>query len=213
MDIKTSKKLFISIALLIGLSLLLFEVVRGIMIGKSITNEARQSTTLQEAQTLLPFQICLPKYIPVDLKRNELVVVEGEIKSQAEVSLRIDYVRPENETPIVTVKEWNAPGNVGKIDPSNETDRKVALNSLLTWLTNRIEAEKLLEQVIANYKVYNSEGTEGLIVEIQSPDSLRSVRISWQDDPIGYQVFARLSIEEAKKVADSISNCGGIRTP
>ena len=213
MNTKALKKLFISIALLIGVSFLLLEVIRGIAIGKSITNETRENTTLQEAQSLLPFQICLPTYMPVDLKRKELVVVEGEIKSQAEVNLRIDYVRPGNETPMVTIKEWNAPGNVGKIDPHNETDRKVALKSLLTWLTDRSEAEKLLEQVIVNYEVYNGEGTEHLVVEIQSPDSLQSVRISWQDDPIGYQAFTRLSVEEAKRVADSISNCGGTPTP
>lgn len=213
MDTKTLKKLLISIALLIGLSFLLLEAIRGIAIGMSITNETRENTTLAEAQAMLPFQICLPAYIPADLKRNELVVVEGEIKSQAEVNLKIDYVRPGNENPIVTIKEWNAPGNVGKIDPHNETDRKVALKSLLTWLTDRSEAEKLLEQVIVNYEVYNGAGTERLVVEIQSPDSLRSVRISWQDDPIGYQVFTRLSMEQAKRVADSISNCGGAPTP
>lgn len=195
--------------LLIGLACLFFEAIRGIAIGRSITSVTHENTTLEEAQSLLPFQICLPTYIPADLIRKELVAVEGEIKSQAEVSLRMDYVHPGDENPIVTLKEWNAPGNVGEINPHNETDRKVALKSLLTWLTDASEAEKLLDQVIANYEVYEHEGKEHLIVEIQSPDSLRSVGISWKDEPIGYQVFSHLSIEESKKVADSISNCGG----
>lgn len=206
------KKLALGIAILIGLSILLFQVIAGIAVGNVIAGETRDDLTLSEAQALLPFQICLPAYIPADLKGNDLVVVEGEIKSQAEVNLRIDYVRPGNETSIVTIKEWNAPGNVGRIDPYNETDQKVALKSLLTWLTDGSEAEKLLKQVVGNYEVYNDEGTEYLIVEIQLPDSLRSVGINWKAESVGYQVFTRLSVEEAKRVADSMSICGTVPT-
>lgn len=214
MNSQIMKKLAIGIAILIGLSILLFQVIAGIAVGNVITGETRDNLTFSEAQALLPFQICLPTYIPSRLERNDRVVVKGEIKSQTEVNVRIDYVSPGSEKPIVTLKEFNLQGVRGRMDPYDEATRRRAIESLLAWLLDSDwdKVEKMTNEVIVGYEVYDINDIEHLVVEIQEPESLQSVRIYWQDGPVGYQVFTRLSAEEAKRVSDSMSICGTVPT-
>lgn len=172
-----------------------------------LANDRIKEVNIIEAQNMLPFQICLPVYIPEGIEMSDLVEYDDDFGSEAEVSISIFYYLPDNRKPVIAVKEWNAPGNVGRMNLRSEVVQRSALRDLLNWLTNTHEINENESQVSANYENYNHNGIDYLLVEIQQPEALQAALVRWEIEPVGYDIFSLLSGEESKRIASSVTNC------
>jgi len=103
-------------------------------------DEIKEGITLSEAQSLLPFQICLPDYLPAGVTMSEAVRYHNEFGDPGEADISIEYYAAEDEEPVVMIYERHAPGRLSEIDLIGSTARRVAIRDLLGWMAGWPEA-------------------------------------------------------------------------
>jgi len=173
-----------------------------------------EGITLAEAQRLLPFGVCLPTYLPPGIVMSDTVRYHDEFGDPNESDITIDYYVPGNQDPVVTIYERHGPGR--GIDAYDSSTRSVSLRDLIIWQVGWLPADdwsklqELQSQVDVRYEVYTLD-SDRLIVEIQSPESLRAVQITWYlKEFVLIDVYSRLSVEETKSIANSVTDCASL---
>jgi hypothetical protein len=182
-----------------------------------ISDTVKEGISLEEAQELLPFQVCLPGYVPDGVKISKTVRYHAEFGDPNESDITVDYFSVDKETPVFTVYERHGPG--GKSDFHDKTTQHVSMRRLMAWqldweTTEEFEKEidRLDRQGIIEYQVYTFD-SERLIAEIKSPDNLKAVLITWDlSEHVLIDIYSHLSVEETKLIANSVMGCDVIST-
>ncbi|MCC7117735.1 MAG: hypothetical protein IT310_04350 [Anaerolineales bacterium] len=187
--------------------------------GYGVLSDVRkEGISLEEAQELLLFQICLPDYVPNGVTMSNSVLYHAEFGDPNESDVTIDYVREGDGNLVFSVYERNGTGR--EINFHDNGIQRVNLSQLLDWQVdwetiedfdkqyNELEKNETIE-----YEVYDALGTERLLVEITSPKELKSVSITWRlSQYVLIDIYSFLSVEETKLIANSVPSCSPVPT-
>ncbi|MBL8099939.1 MAG: hypothetical protein JNK81_12200 [Anaerolineales bacterium] len=178
-----------------------------------LSDVKKDGISLEEAQKLLLFQICLPDYVPNGVTMSNSVFYHAEFGDPNESDVTINYVREGDGKLIFSVYERNGTGQ--EINFHDIGLQRVNLSQLLDWQVdwetiedfdkqfNELEKDGTIE-----YEIYDALGTERLLIEITLPIELKSVLITWRlSQYVLIDIYSFLSAEETKLIANSVKNC------
>ena len=165
----------------------------------------KENISIGEAQALLPFQICLPGYLPTGAEMRSGVRYHDEFGDPNESDVTIDYQDKEELETVLTIYERHGPPS--QLDADDNVTRNLNLEQLIAWQVGWPNVDAASEQVIATYGVY-ADGSDRLMIEITSPESLRATLVTWNlSDYVLVDIYSHLSLEETRKVAESMRDC------
>jgi hypothetical protein len=169
-------------------------------------DEIREDISLEEAQRLFPVAICLPAYLPSGIESTPRIVYHADFGDPQDSELRLRYYRSSGNELALEVYEMPWPG-VSNVDLNkSEYTRQLAIRDLLAWMVGWPKVDEIKVQVNSQATKYRDD-LDRWLFQIIEPDSLRSNVIEWGNDPVLYRVYTRLSTDEAKRVAKSITDC------
>lgn len=184
----------------------------------TLSDVKKEEITLEEAQELLLFQICLPEYVPSGVTISNSVLYHAEFGDPNESDVTIDYISEGDGNLVFSVYERNGTGR--EIDFHDRAVKRASLSQLLDWQIDwettddfYQQFDKLEKNGTIEYEVYNTLGTERLLVEITSPKELKSVSITWRlSQYVLIDIYSYLSAEETKRIANSVPYCNPAST-
>ena len=180
------------------------------------TNIYRDNLTLQEAQSLVSFQICVPGYIPPGIDPNPNIInqAEGPEIIQEENYIRLQYKFTDNHKKAFEVyqrftndKEFT----LQSLDTITESIREGSKVDLLYWMAvgylSESKIRSIVEQMKIEVDVFQTKQTVWLFYEIVDPEQYRSTKTYWVTNHVEYRILAYLPAEEIKAITQSMMNC------
>ena len=160
-----------------------------------------ENLSVEEAQNLLSYDICLPSYLPLEVT-NEPVLKYLDVwpDSGAELALLLGE---DSIGRAVEIRQWYSPSEQLS-DPNLDYLRQ----SLVAWQVGWEKAAEVIDGV--EFKSVKDEtGSRSVwLVEITSPGSLKgSVATGSVGETFIYRVYSEFTLEETLKIAHSI-RCG-----
>lgn len=174
--------------------------------------QSREDITMEEAQSLVSFPICVPTYIPPGIDANlSINYLAEEVNIPEETYIRLLYKRIDDRKEVIEVIQNYTPDKGMKAEDS-KFEREAAKINLLNWMfplrffsESRLDAAKKQLQMEASVSTTN--GTVWWLFEIIDPDEYRSTRTKWKVNHVEYQIFSYLPAEEIKKVTLAMLEC------
>jgi hypothetical protein len=170
-------------------------------------DDTRENIPLAEARSLAPFGICLPSYLPEGVELSPQVVYHAEGGSPDESDVRLRYYFSEDHELAIEVFQKYAPGRLANPDLDEADALEAHRRELLAWVVGWPEVDKTMSTITTNTTIYEDDKLKHGLFEIIEPVSLRANMMVWAKRPVGYAVYTRLSTEEAKQIAKSITDC------
>lgn len=168
-------------------------------------DETRENISLNEAQSLVPFTICIPTYLPDGVGPSPQITYHAEGGNPQESDVRLLY-REGNEL-IVEVVQTHAPGRLANPNFDDPASPEAGIRELLAWRVEWPKVDEIRNEVTTDVTLYEDGDLRRSLFEILDPSSLQANMIMWGKEPVGYRLFTRLSADEAKQVAGSMSDC------
>ena len=177
-----------------------------------IGDDNRHNISLEEAQNLVPFAICLPQYIPANIQLDPQVNYHADFGDPMESDVRLLYYSSsQQDKPAIEVYEYHSPDEL-ITEPMLEDWREFYLRELQKWIYGKYVKDMLKKpKLITQAFVETDPGMVRWIFEISDDRGQYANVIVWVSDPVRYETYTRLPIEEAKHVIRSIpeiSSCG-----
>lgn len=169
-------------------------------------DEIRENISLTEAESLFPAKICLPVYMPSGIDPTPSITYHADFGDPQDSDLRLRYYRSNDQVLMMEIYQIPWPGVSRQILNESEESRQLSIRDLTAWLVGWSKVEEAKTQIRTNATKYQ-DGTEHWLFEILEPTSLRANMIEWGQDSVYYRIFSRLSVEETKKTAQSLTNC------
>src|SRR5688572_174843 len=171
--------------------------------------QAREDITMEEAQSLVSFPICVPTYIPPGIDSNlSINYLAEEVNIPEETYLRLLYKRIDDRKEVIEVIQNYTPDKGMKAEDS-KFEHEAAKINLLNWMfplrffsESRLDAAKKQLQMEASVSTTN--GTVWWLYEIVDPREYRSTMTKWVVSNIELRIFSYLPAEEIKKVTLSM---------
>ncbi len=173
-------------------------------------DETYEGISLQEAQEIAPFPICLPVHVPDGIEATPHTVYHADFGDPMESDVRLHYYSSASRELIVEVYQRHRPG-AATPEKLDEGVRDFYERDLLAWQVGWLKADQVRGQVTINVTEYQNNNMRYWLFEIVEPTSLQANMIAWGNDPVAYQVYTHLSIDQAKRIVQSIPyppDCG-----
>ncbi len=201
---KLNKKIGRNFLLIILSLLLLF----GCSTGDQIGGSEYQEMSLNAAQGLLLFDVCLPSYIPDGLHQDTTVIYQADFDDPIEGNVRISYLNDEDDNLSLSISEYYAPVNNQKPPDDQEFDSNILTRDLLAWIVGWDDVSNHRDEVSARYEVIkNDDGIDYRTLVITDPPSLRGTIIRWPLGPVGFDVYSYLPYNITLSLSQSIKDC------
>jgi hypothetical protein len=179
------------------------------------TNIYQDNLTLQEAQALVSFPICLPEYIPpgVDPDPDIIHQAEGPEIIPEENYIRLLFKRYDTHEKVFEVFQRYTNDEELKLQPSemiNEHTREQSKVDLLDWMTDFLSETKIrsaLEQMRMDVDVIQTDHVVWRLFEIVYPAQYRSTKTYWVRNHVEYRALSYLPSQEIKAITQSMLNC------
>jgi hypothetical protein len=167
-----------------------------------------EKMTIEGIQTRTPFTICGPTYLPagVDPKPE----IQSDFSDPVEIVIRLLYRDPTEKITLVEIVQTHIPNTT--IPDFLGTNRESFARALIAWVVGWPNVDTYRDETEVTALSYQEENSEHGLFEIRSPISLRANMVAWKKYPVFYQVFTRLSAQEARNIADSVADCGRLPT-
>lgn len=168
-------------------------------------DETKTGITLEEAQTLAPFSICLPAWFPDSVNPNMRITYHTDFGDPMDSDIQLDYFWQDKEEVAVYVTENYWP-NANKYYAITPTIEETAYRDILAWMvgwTHWQEQGKLAQAEFSR----DNEMKQMLILEIVYPPNLQSTLIEWPGKQVLYRVFTRLSLQDARQIVETMRQC------
>lgn len=112
-----------------------------------------QEMSLEEAQELLLFDVCLPLVIPEGLHQETLVGYQADFGDPQEGNITINFLNDENGTKVFSITEHFVPKELMRPPDNQEFDRINLRRDLLAWMVGWEDVWNLRFKVSDSYKV------------------------------------------------------------
>ncbi|MFZ2487007.1 MAG: hypothetical protein WAZ19_02700 [Anaerolineae bacterium] len=168
-------------------------------------DEMRVGISLTEAQSLVPFTICLPQYLPDMVGKDAQITYHADFGDPMESDIQLRYYGRGTTEIVVEIVENHWPGASSQYKVT-EISKESSLRDLLAWMVGWKKWEEAMAQVQATFRVDHGD-QERSLVEINDPPALKANLIEWAKDPIFYRLYTRLPTQEALRIAMSITDC------
>jgi hypothetical protein len=175
-------------------------------------DETREGISLEEAQSLAPFAICLPIYIPAGIEVTPRVTYHADFGDPMESDVRLRYYSSDDQELVIEIHQQHYGPRAATPEELTEHVRGLYIRDLLDWATDGAEVDSRTRALLTvNVAKYQDDEMVRWLFEIVEPTSLYANMVSWGSAPVYYDVYTRLSTEEAKSVVRSIPDvldCG-----
>lgn len=203
--------------ILIVLAILAAFLMQAILVSINLPqSQSRVDITLEEAQSLVSFPICVPTYISSGIDANPKIIYDAEEGNiPQETYIRLIYKRVDDGEDVIEIIQ-NYTSNKGMKAEYFESELGRAEVSLLDWMFPwRFFSEKKLNAALEQTQMEGSVSQTGetvwLFYEIVFPDNYRSTMTKWVDNQVEYRILSYLPAEEIKKVTLSMLECSSLR--
>jgi hypothetical protein len=174
----------------------------------------REGITLDEAQSLVSFPICIPNYIPQGVDPNPLIIyLEDAAGVPEETYIRLRYKRIANQERAFEVYQRFTNDEGMKIeypDSQLESLRGGATVYLVDWISPDLtssERRVAIAKAKSEADSFQTDQTVWWLFKIVEPSGYRSTMTEWIINNIEYWILAYLSTEEIEKVTLSMIEC------
>jgi len=174
--------------------------------------QSRVDITIEEAQGLVSFPICIPTYIPPGIDANPKINFDADAANAPEETyIRLIYKQIDNRKEVIEVIQNYTPDK-GMRAERYEFEREAAKVSLLYWMyplrfisESKLDATK--EQIQMEASASKTNETVWWFFEIVNPSEYRSTMTKWVVNNVEYRIFSYLPAEEIKKVTLAMLEC------
>jgi len=172
----------------------------------------RKDITLEEAQSLVAFQICIPSYLPPDVNPTPQIIYDADAANVPEETfIRLMYKRIGNQEVVFEVYQRYTSDTGMKTEDSNlESMNKSAKVIMLYWMTEHVslsEVKKIIAQMKLEASVFETDQIVWWLYEIIEPSMYRSTMAKWVKDGVEYAIPSYLPADQIEKIALSMFEC------
>ena len=172
----------------------------------------RENITLEEAQSLVSFPICIPTTIPPGLDPNPEIIYDADDANVPEVKyIRLRYKTLGDQRRIFEVFQRYTRSE-GIEDVDSESRVQGAEVSLLYWMIplesfseSKLDIARKQAQTEATFS--QTDETVWWLFEIVDPSEYRSTMTQWIRNHVEYRILSYLPVAEIKKVTLSMFDC------
>jgi len=211
-------KLWKYLPILIVLAILIVCMQQVMLVANNLPGgQSREDITMEEAQSLVSFPICVPTYIPPGIDSNfSINYLAEEVNNPDETYIRLLYTRVADREVVLEIIQNYTPNKGMKVEFS-ESDLERAKVSLLDWMYPlrfifESQLDAAVEQIQMEANVSTTNETVWWFYEIVDPSEYRSTMAKWVVNNVEFRVFSYLSVEEIKRVTLSMIECS-IQSP
>src|SRR5215207_3226136 len=206
-------KLWKYLPILIVLAILIVCMQQVMLVANNLPGgQSREDITMEEAQSLVSFPICVPTYIPPGIDSNfSINYLAEEVNNPDETYIRLLYTRVADREVVLEIIQNYTPNKGMKVEFS-ESDLERAKVSLLDWMYPlrfifESQLDAAVEQIQMEANVSTTNETVWWFYEIVDPSEYRSTMAKWVVNNVEFRVFSYLSVEEIKRVTLSMIEC------
>ncbi|MDQ3006227.1 MAG: hypothetical protein M3R47_12710 [Chloroflexota bacterium] len=206
-------KLWKYVPILIVLAILIVCLQQVILVANNLPQgQSREDITMEEAQSLVSFPICVPTYIAPGIDSNlSINYLAEEVNNPDETYIRLLYKRIEDRKEVIEVIQNYTPDKGLKAEDS-KFEREAAKINLLNWMYplrffSRSKLDATKEQIQMEANVSKTDETVWWLYEIVDPREYRSTMTKWVVNNVEYRIFSYLPAEEIKKVTLAMLEC------
>ena len=206
-------KLWKYLPILIVLAILIVYLEQVILVANHLPQgQSLEDITMEEAQSLVSFPICVPTYIPPGIDSNPSIsYLAEEVNIPKETYIRLLYPQVDDREVVLEIIQNYTPDKGMKAEYS-DLELARAKVSLLDWmfplrfiLESQLDAA--VEQIRMEANVSETGGTVWWLYEIVDPSEYRSTMTKWVVNNVEFRIFSYLPAEEIKKVTLAILEC------
>ena len=174
--------------------------------------QAREDITMEEAQSLVSFPICVPTYIPLGIDSNHSInYLAEEVNLPEETYIRLLYKRIDDRKEVIEVIQNYTPDKGLKAEYS-ESELARAKVRMLDWMYPlrfifESQLDAAVEQIQMEANVSTTNRTVWWLYEIVDPSEYRSTATKWVVNNVEFRIFSYLPAEEIKKVTLAMLEC------
>ena len=175
-----------------------------------LTDEKLEDISVEKAQSLVPFSICLPSYLPQDVNPEPIVTYHADWGDPVESQVRLRYSLLLDKEPVIEIYEIHNPGVTTGLEINrSENSQAGAIRGLLDWqIEDNSEIDSYLQEVEMSSAHNETQGTVWWFIEITDPPELRSNMVDWLENPVYYVIYTFLPKIEIENIANSmIASC------
>ena len=206
-------KLWKYLPILIVVAILTICLSQVILVANNLPQgQSREDITMEEAQSLVSFPICVPTYIPPGIDSHlSISYLAEEVNIPEETYIRLLYERIDDHNEVIEVIQNYTPDKGMKAEFS-ESEREGAKVSLLYWMhplrfISESKLDATMEQIRLEANVSKTGETVWWLYEIVDPSEYRSTMTKWVVNNVEFRIFSYLPAEEIKKVTLAILEC------
>lgn len=174
-----------------------------------------EDISLDEAQELVSFPICLPTYIPQEVDPIPYIIYDADSADVPEETyIRLRYDRQDTQEKIFEVSQVisNSPEMQLTYTVSRlESMQGKAKASLIYWIfpkaLSRSEFSEIESQISIEAEANQTDHTVYWLYEIVEPREFRSTMTNWTRDQIEYRIYSLLPADEIIKITESLVEC------
>jgi hypothetical protein len=207
------KKLSRKWAILVILTLLAILAVCTLILWTNFPHDdLREDITMDEAQRLVPFPICVPTYILQGIDSDAQITYHSDLAGVPEGAfIRLHYESIDDQRIIFEVDEVYTQKEGMTLEVLESRVRRAEI-SLLYWMFVRqpLSEEKLelaREQVQTESSFFQTGHIVWWLYEIANPSQYRPTMTEWINNHVEYRVLSYLPAEVIKNITLSIIKC------
>jgi hypothetical protein len=177
-----------------------------------IHEDFRENLTIEEAQSLVEFQLCKPTYVPSGIDSTPKILYDAEdINIPEETYIRLQYRRVDDQEKIFEIYQRYTP-DAGMRTTYPEMAHEGAKVNLLDWISypkflSEVEMEVAMTRTQMASGVFQTNGTVWWLYEITDPIEYQTTMTKWIKDHVEYRILSYLPAVEIEKVTLSMLEC------
>jgi hypothetical protein len=175
-------------------------------------DDHRENLTLEEAQSLVTFTICIPTYLPQDVDVNPLIIYDSDAADvDFERYIRLRYFFSDHKEKALEINQrYTMHSGLQSSYPDSAFGGDKVL--LLWWISapNSLAGSELDDAMSATQFNATSFETDQIVwwlFEINEPLQYRSTMTHWIENQVEYRIMSYLSADEIEKVTISMFEC------
>jgi hypothetical protein len=179
-------------------------------------DDYRENLTLEDAQGLVSFQICIPDFIPPEVNPIPKIIYSSDWADVPEEKyIRLQYKWIDNNGLAFEVYQRLTNDEefiYGSLDNISEYEREQSKVDLLDWVSYpNILSESEIKSAIGwtqmKVDVFQTDQTVWRYFEIVMPREYRSTKTNWVLNSIEYRVLSKLPPNEIIEITESMMDC------
>ena len=183
-------------------------------------DESRPDISLSEAWELAPFPICTPTYLPENISATPEVVYHADFRDPLESDVRLRYFDKDSHELAFEIYQRYSPGTgtgeeiIMDYPVGNYYERELLRwQGILVWSKGKEQYTTPEDQILIVMAQYDDVDMKRWMFQIKEPTHIKANLIIWGNDPVWYQVYTHLPVQDAQEIVRSMPNPGNCSPP